>query len=374
MYRSDLSELDELVLMLLSQPTPFPPDDLVGIVRHYLGAPPPRRGHVDLLLTALARPEFDDDQLDDVRAAREPVHLQVRGARLAGLAARPGADVRALLRAERSLTARTTAARLTSSPVLLAELVVAAPEKLLVAALENPHHGEELDLAAIDLLEQPRSYLPQNVAGMLRRTPRVEARVRASQHPRLRRQAWHWCETPEENLAFAVEEVTAAVAAGHATLLIDNVLWVDEAVQLPTSLLRELEAIVDAELTALEEDDGFHAMFTRSDRRRTLEQVRRLLSTQADEAHPSVAVLLDRVLHADYGEATQAAEERVLAEATALLGHGAGFWPALGQAFDPDASIPDLVALAELLQSRQQQQECQRAVVHSTSIVPQLVE
>ena len=352
MYTSDLSELDELVLMLLTRPAPVPAEDLVGIVRHYLRGPLPRPGHVDLLLVALARPEFDDDQLDDVRAARAAVHLHVRGARLAGVAARRGADIRALLKAERSLKARMSAARMTSSPELLAELVVDAPPKLVLAALDNPHRPDEVDLAAVEMLEQPHGYLSQNVTGRLRRTPRVEARVRASQATMLRRQAWYWCETPEENLAFATEEVTAAVAAGDVTLLIDSVLWADEAVQLPSSLLRELEAVLDAEVTALAGDGSFHAVFRRSDRQRTLDQVRRLLSAQADEAHPSVAVLLDRILHAEYGEATEAAEQRALAEATQLLGHGAGFWPALAQAFDADASIPDLVSLAQLLQSR----------------------
>jgi hypothetical protein len=133
--------------------------------------------------------------------------------------------------------------------------------------------------------------------------------------------------------------------------MIDSFLWADEAVQLPSSLLRELEAVLDAELTALADDDGFHAMLRRSDRQRTWEQVRRLLSTQADEAHPSAGVLLDRVLQGDYGDATRAAEERARTEAKALLGHGAGFWTALAQAFDAAASIPDLVSLAQLLQS-----------------------
>jgi hypothetical protein len=176
MYRSDLRELDELVLMLLSEPAPFPPEHLVGIVRHYLSEPPPRPGHVDLLLVALSRPEFDDGELDDVRAAREAVHLHVRGARLAGLAARAGADVLALLRSERSLTARIHAARLTLSPELLAALVVDAPAKLVLAALENPHRPDEVDLTAIDMIEKPGRYLSQSVTSMLRRTPRVESR------------------------------------------------------------------------------------------------------------------------------------------------------------------------------------------------------
>ena len=352
MYTGDLSELDELVLMLLRQPKPIPSDDLVGIVRHYLNSPVPRPGHVDLLLEALARPEFDDSLLDEVRAARDVALLHVRGARLAGLAARPGADVVGLLRAERSRKARLYAARVTGSPELLAELVVGAPPNLVIVALDNPHRSDDVDLAAIDLLEQHRGYLPSNLTGMLRRTPRVEARVRASQHMRLRQQAWYWCETPEENLAFATKELTAAVAASDVTLMIDSVLWADEAAQLPSSLLRELEVVLDAEVMALADDERFHAVYRLSDRQRTLAQVRRLLSTQADEAHPSVAVLLDRFVHAAYGEATEAAELRVLAEATALLGHGAGFWPALAQAFDADASIPDLVSLAQLLESR----------------------
>lgn len=111
-------------------------------MRHYLTSPAPRPRHVDLLVVALARPEFDDAQIDAVRAARPDARLQVRGARLAGLAARPGADHAALLRGERSLTAGLVAAELTLSPHLLAALVVDAPVKLPAAALQDPQRPD----------------------------------------------------------------------------------------------------------------------------------------------------------------------------------------------------------------------------------------
>lgn len=352
MYTSDLSDFDQIVLLLLQQPLPIPTDDLAGIVQHYLTTPVPRPRHADLLLVTLARPEFDDAQLDDVRAARPDAPLQLCGARLAGLAARPEADSRALLRAERSLTARLVAAELTLSPHLLAELVVDAPPKLLAVALQNPHRPDEVDLAAIDALERPHGYLPQNLAGMLRRTPRVEERVRASDQHALRYLAWHWCDSPAERLAFAAREIVRAVDAADSGRLIDRVLYSDEAVELPPALLRQLEALLDAGLTARATDDSFSAGFWRLEEQKTLDQVRRVLSAQADDPHPSVAVLLDRILHAEWGEPTERAEQRALAEAVGLLGHGRGFWPALAGSFDSDASIPDLIALARLLSCR----------------------
>ncbi len=355
MHRGDLSELDQIVLMLLREPSPVPPDDVVGIVRHYLTTPAPGPRHVDLLLVALARPEFDDAQLEEVRAARPDVPLQVRGARLAGVAARPGADQRALLRAERSLTARVVAAQLTLSPHLLAALVVGAAPKVLVAALQNPQRPDEVDLEAIDVLERPHGYHPHDLAGRLRRRPRVEQRVRASDHWSLRRLAWDWCDSAAERLAFAVRDVTRAVEAGETRHLIDAVLFSVEARHLPPELLRRLEALLDAQLTARADDDSFSAAYWRTEEQKTLDQVRRLLSDQADEAHPSVAVLLDRVLHAGYGAPTLKAEQRALVETSALLGHGADFWPALAERFDAGASVPELVVLAKLLSRRSTQ-------------------
>ncbi len=369
MYTSDLSDFDQIVLMLLQQPLPVPTDDLVGIVQHYLTRPAPRPRHVDLLLVALARPEFDDALLDEVLAARPDTPLQVRGARLAGLAARPGAEPGPLLRAERSLTARLVAAELTLSPHLLAALVVAAPPKLLAVALQNPHRPDAVDLAAIDVLERPHGYLPQNLAGMLRRTPRVERRVRASDHYSLRYLAWDWCDSPAERLAFAVQEITRAVEADEAGRgrLIDAVLASDEAEQLPPGLLRRLETLLDAELTARADDDSFSAIYWRSHEQKTLDQVRRLLNAQADDPHPSVAVLFDRILHSDYGAPTAQAEQIALAEASALLGHGADFWPALAESFDPEASVPDLVVLAQLLSSRSTSAQDMSAVASTVS-------
>ena len=163
MYTSDLSDFDDIVLLLLRQPMFIPAGDLVGVVQHYLTTPALRPQHVDLLLVALARPEFDNAQLEDVRAARPDARLQLRGARLAGLAARAGADHAALLRGERSLTARLVAAELTLSPHLLAALVVDAPVKLLAAALQNPQRPDGVDLAAIDLLERLHGYGAQRI-------------------------------------------------------------------------------------------------------------------------------------------------------------------------------------------------------------------
>lgn len=155
MYTHGFSDFDRIVFMLLDELPSIPAEELAGIVRHYLRSSTPASGHVDLLLVAVALPEFDDAQFEAVRAARADVPLQVRGARLAGLAARPDADPRALLRGERSLKARLYAAELTRSPQLLAELVVKAPPKLIIAALANPWRSEEVDLAAIDIIEEP---------------------------------------------------------------------------------------------------------------------------------------------------------------------------------------------------------------------------
>lgn len=352
MYTHRFSDFDHLVFMLLTELPSIPAEDLVGIVRHYLRSQTPASGHVDLLLVAVARPEFDDAQLDAVLAARADVPLQVRGARLAGLGARPDADPRALLRPERSLKARLCAAELTRSPQLLAELVVKAPPKLVVAALGNPWRSDDVDLAAIDMLEKPHGYLHYNVEARLRRTPRVEERVRASDLHSLRCRAWDWCDTPQERVELATREISAAVAAGDADRLIDTVLSADEAPQLPTSLLRDLELMLDARLSALADDDSFYATWRRTDVQKTLDQVRRILSTQADDPHPPVSVLFDRITHAHYDEPERQAEQRLLAEAAALLGHGPDFWTCLAGSFDADASIPEIVSLALLLASR----------------------
>lgn len=352
MYTYGFSDFDRIVFMLLGELPSIPAEDLVGIVRHYLRSSTPASSQVDLLLVAVSLPEFDDAQFEAVRAARADVPLQVRGARLAGLAARPDADPRALLRGERSLKARLYAAELTRSPQLLAELVVKAPPKLIIAALANPWRSEEVDLAAIDIIEEPHGYLRHNVEAMLRRSPRVEERVRASDRYSLRCLAWDWCDTPQERVEFATREISAAVAAGDTDRLIDAVLSADDAPQLPPTLLRDLALLFASRLSALADEDSFRATWRMNDLRKNLDQVRRVLSTQADDPHPPVAVLFDRIAQADYGEPQRQAEQRLLAEAVALLGHGPEFWTCVAGSFDTDASIPEIVSLALLLASR----------------------